>query len=325
MTTTDFSTTTPENQKPPKNYKNALIGVLIAAFLILAGFFIVDKNKSASTIQQQQTQIEKGIDEKSDIQKSFDASLVRLDSMTNFNSSLQTKNSSLQSQLSESNQVIAKEKTEIRSILNKKNATAEELSKAKMMIADLNSKISGMEQQIAQLTQQNQSLTQDKAALTQDLATSTAANQDLEKKVDVASTLYASQISITPVKDKGDGREKVTTKAKHVDKLLISFVVDNRIVQPGPLDIYVCIIGPDGNTIIADSTVSSTFTTREEGDKKFTSKVTVSLEAAKQKVVEFGFKPSSHFQQGTYLIQIYNNGFKIGEGTRVLKKSGLFS
>jgi hypothetical protein len=33
---------------------------------------------------------------------------------------------------------------------------------------------------------------------------------------------------------------------------------------------------------------------------------------------------NSQFQTGNYKIEIYNNGFKIGEGTRSLKKGGLF-
>src|SRR5258706_10891838 len=152
MSTTEFATTTPESQAPKKSYKNAVIGILTAALLFTGGYLIVDKNKSSETIQQQQTQIAKVNDEKSDIQKSFDASLVRLDSITSFNTSLQSK-------LSESNKEIDKKKSEIRNILNKKNATAAELAKAKTLIADLNSKITDMQQQVAQLTQQNQILT----------------------------------------------------------------------------------------------------------------------------------------------------------------------
>jgi hypothetical protein len=34
--------------------------------------------------------------------------------------------------------------------------------------------------------------------------------------------------------------------------------------------------------------------------------------------------PESDFQKGDYKIEIYHNGFKIGEGTRTLKKGGLF-
>ena len=51
----------------------------------------------------------------------------------------------------------------------------------------------------------------------------------------------------------------------------------------------------------------------------------VDLETAKKKNVEFAFTPGANFQKGNYTIQIYQNGFKIGEGTRELKKGGLFS
>src|SRR6185503_16200539 len=50
---------------------------------------------------------------------------------------------------------VAKMKTEIRSILNKKNATASELSRARNLIAQLNGKINDLESQIAMLTQEN--------------------------------------------------------------------------------------------------------------------------------------------------------------------------
>jgi len=245
---------------------------------------------------------------------------------------MSTVNTSLESKLTAKNDEIAKTKTEIRDILNKKNATAAELSKARNLIASLNSKISNMEQDIARLTTENQGLSQDKATLTQekeklnqDLTTTTTAKVELEKKVDVASTLNASNINVTPINVKNNGKEKISTTAKRVDKLIISFDVDNRIAQPGSTDVYVVVTGPDGKPISLDAMGSGTFTTREEGDKMFTAKVPVTIETAKKKNVEFAFTPQSKFQEGNYTIQIYQNGFKIGEGTQELKKGGLFS
>jgi peptidoglycan hydrolase CwlO-like protein len=319
-----------ETQTPRKNSsKNAILGILAFALVAVSGYLIYDKSKSGNTIEKQQTQIAAVTDEKSELQRSFDGSLARLDSMASVNSSLQSK-------LTESNNEIAKTKTEIRSILNKKNASAAELSRAKNLIAKLNSNIADMEQQIAKLTQDNQTLTQEKTVLTEektvltaekqklseDLTVTTTAKEELAKKVDVASTLNASSISITPLKVKGNGKEKVTSTAKRVDKLMISFNVDNRIAEPGTTDIYVVVLGPDGKPVAAQTEM---LTTREEGDKAFTAKVPVEIETAKQKHVEFAFAPGENFQQGSYTIQIYQNGFKIGEGTRELKKGGLFS
>jgi putative NADH-flavin reductase len=315
-----------EYPKPAaKNYKNATIGVLAFAVLGLGGYMLVDKNKTGEIIEKQQTQIAQVIDEKSEIQKSFDESLVRLDSMSNTNADLNNK-------LEGKTKEISKAKSEIRSILNKRNATTVELSRAKELIASLNETITSMQQDVARLTQENQTLTQEKVVLIQekeklstDLAATTVIKEDLTKKVEVASTLNASNIAITPVNIRKNEKEKVTSTAKRVDKLVISFDVNNRIAEPGTTDLYVLVTGPDGKLISEETLGSGTFTTREEGDKLYTTKLPVTLETATKKTVEFAFTPGADFMQGSYKIQIYQNGFMIGEGARELKKGGLFS
>jgi len=327
MNTINSGSTDSQNYPAQKPYKNIVIAVLAACTLGLGTYAIVDKNKSTEKIQQQETVIAKVSDEKTEIRKEFDASLARLDSMSSLNTGLEGK-------LTASTAEIKKMKADIRSILNNKNATAGQLSKAKKLIDELNGKITTMEADIAKLKEENKTLnedkvvlTQDKEKLTQDLTATTAVKQELEKKVDVASTLNASNIVITPINVKGNGKEKISTTAKRVDKLMISFDVDNRIAQPGTTDIFVLVTGPDGKVIttMADSSSAATFATREEGDKVFTAKVPVALETAKRKNVEFGFAPGNTFLQGNYKVQIYQNGFLIGEGTKELKKGGLFS
>jgi hypothetical protein len=155
--------------------------------------------------------------------------------------------------------------------------------------------------------------------------TTTTANDDLSKKVDIASTLVADNIKVVPLQDKKNGEEKITDKAKKVNKLSISFDVTNRIAATGQTDVYVCITGPDGKIISVPAMGSGTFTTREEGDKAFTSKVPVDFETGKMKNVKFTWKQDDAFQTGVYNIAIYHNGFKIGEQSRELKKGGLFS
>lgn len=314
-----------KQEQPRTNYKNAIIGVLALAFAGTGGYLIYDKNKNQEVIVQQQTQIAQVTDEKSDIQRSFDGSLARLDSMTGVNSALESK-------LSQKNSEITKTKNEIRSILNKKNATAAELSRAKVLIASLNDKITTMEQDMVRLTNDNQVLTNDKVVLTQekeklntDLTSTIVIKEELQKKVEIASTLNANNIAITPVNIRKNGEEKNTATAKRVDKLVISFDVNNRIAQTGTTEVFVLIIGPDGKPISTEALGSGTFTTREEGEKSFTTKLPVEVETAKKKSVQFSFAPGANFQQGNYIIQIYQNGFMIGEGTRELKKGGLFS
>jgi hypothetical protein len=313
------------------NSKNIIIAILAVALIGTGGYLLYDKNQSSVAIQKNETQLVQITEEKSDLRQSFDESLSRLDSMTGLNISLQEK-------LSVSNTEIAKAKSEIRSILNKKNATATELSRAKQLIAKLNGTITTMQADIARLTTENETLGQEKIALTserdilttdkqkltQDLETTTTAKVDLEKKVDVASTLNASNIIIKPIQVRNNGKEKVSEKAKRVDKILISFDVANRIAQPGQTDVYVVVTGPDGKPVSTTASAVGTFTTREEGDKAFTAKVPVDIETAKRKNVEFALTQPANFKEGSYRIQIYQNGFLIGDGTRALKKAGLF-
>lgn len=322
---TENESMTNRNSQESNKFKNILIALLGAGILILGGFFIFDHNKANSAIETQQTEVAKITTEKSDIQNSFDASLARLDSM-------RTINTEMNSKLDASTGEIAKMKTEIRSILNKRNATTAELSRARTLIAELNGKITDLETQVAQLTTENDSLKQDIVVLTSDkqvlsrnLDSTNTIKQVLEKKVDVASTLNADNITITPVKVRNNGKEKVSTVAKRVDKLKVSFDVNNRIIQPGTTDVYVIVIGPDGVPITTTTGETSQFTTREEGNQAFTAKLPVDLQTATTKNVEFAFAPGGHFQKGSYKIKIYQNGFLIGEKVRELKKGGLFS
>lgn len=324
FTSNEPKATPGELQAPSKSYKNAIIAILAIAFVSTGGYLLFSSKQTGKFMEQQKTEIAKVTDEKGDIQRSFDGSLARLDSITGINKNLNNT-------LSEKNDEITKKKTEIRNILNNKNATVAELSRAKVLIASLNDNITKMEEEVARLTQDNQTLTQDKVVLSQekeklnvDLTATNAIKDDLAKKVDIASTLNASNISITPLKVKNSGAEKVTTTAKNVDKFLISFDVINRIAQAGMTDLFVCITGPDGKSIATEALGSGTFTTRNDGDKSFTTKLSVEVETATKKTVQFSFAPVAKFQEGKYNIQIYQNGFMIGEGTRELKKGGLF-
>ncbi len=158
----------------------------------------------------------------------------------------------------------------------------------------------------------------------QNLQTSTTEKEELSQTVDVGSTFSASNIQITPVNERKNGKEKTTSTAKRVDKLVVSFDVENRIARSGPADMYIIVTGPNGQVVSDATQGSATLTTRTEGDKPFTAKVPVDYEQGTRKAVQFPIRQAD-FQTGNYKIEIYHNGFKIGEGVRSLKKGGLFS
>lgn len=162
-----------------------------------------------------------------------------------------------------------------------------------------------------------------KKVVEQTLATTQQEKAHVE---DVGSTLHASNINITGIDVKGSGKEKSTTTAKRVDVFRISFELDeNRIAPSGSKELYVCVYSPDGTPITIPANGSGSFQTRDEGEKVFTNKVVVDYEQGKRIPVNFDWKPEGgKYQTGNYKIEIYQNGYKIGEGTKSLKKGGLF-
>jgi len=324
MTNTNYpSATTPPQPAKNKNGKNIIIGVLAAGLLGTWGYLLYDKNKSGEKISQQQTQITTLDSAKTAIQLEFDNALARLDSVTG-------SNNNLQGQLADRQKEIEAKKTEIRKILNDKKSTEGQLAKARKMIGELNDKITGLEAEVARLTGENQELTaantslkQEKSVMEQNLVTTTSEKEELSKTVDVGSTFTASNIQVTPVNEKKSGKEKNTATAKKVDKLVVSFDVENRIAKSGPADMYLIVTAPDGKVITDASLGSSTLNTRTEGDKPFTTKVSVEYTQGQRKNIQFPLR-NGDFTTGDYRIEIYHNGFKIGEGIRSLKKVGLF-
>jgi len=323
MTDTNYPSATSSTPQPQsrknKNTKNIAIGLLAAGLLGTWGYLLYDKNKSEKTINDQQASITKVTDEKGDLQANFNASLARLDSITGANNNLQGEKTALQKD-------IDARKVEIRKILNDKNATQAQLAKARTMISELNGKISGLEAEVTRLTGENQelnvantSLKQEKSDLETNLATTNTEKDELAKTVDVASTFSASNIQVTPIDEKKNGKEKTQTTSKKVDKLVISFDVENRIAKSGPADMYVIVTAPDGKVM----TDAGVLNTRTDGDKQFTAKVPVDYVQGQRKPIQVPIR-NEDFQTGDYKIEIYHNGFKIGEGTRSLKKGGLF-
>jgi predicted nuclease with TOPRIM domain len=325
MANTNYPTTESPRNNPPRNNntKNILIGVLAAGLLGTWGYFLYDKNQSDEKIQVTQTQANTAMSSRDSVQLLYNDALTRLDSITG-------NNNNLQGQLGERQSDITKLKNEINSILRKRNATAAELSRAKSLISTLNGKIANLEQEVARLTGENQQLasnntqlTAEKQVLETNLQTTTAEKDELASTVDVASTFSASNIAIKPVNEKKNGKEKETTTAKRVDKLVVSFDVENRVARSGPADLYVFVTNPAGQVVSDPSMGSGTLTTRTDGDRQFTYKSTLNYDQGTRKSVQIPLRQND-FQTGNYKIEIYQNGFKIAEGVRSLKKGGLF-
>lgn len=315
-----------QNPAPPKDNRKIVYGVLIAALLGTWGYIIYDKNKSAEALSQVQQQYTTADSARSIVETEYNDALARMDSLTG-------DNTKLQGELAQRKTDIDNLKNRIRIELSKKDG---DLSKARNMIKELNGKISDLLAEVQQLKEQNGELTAANQQLTSDKETLAQQKSEVEQNLastqaekarveDVGSTLHASNINISAFNLKNSGKEKETTTAKKVDVFRISFDLDeNRLATSGNKDLYVCVTGPDGNPITIPGN-SSSFKTRDDGQKVYTNKVSINYEQGKRTPVSFDWKPENgKYLTGEYKIQIYQNGYKIGEGVKSLKKGGIF-
>lgn len=307
---------------PRRDWRNPLLAILIIALLGTWGYIIWKNNQSKETIQQKDTVIATTSSQKDELQRELDEATSRYDQIKTGAANMAHSKDSV---ISNRDRDIRAKRDEIRRLLSKDKASAEEIAQAKSLIRSLNSDIDSYRSKIETLEGEKIVLTQEKNAITQErdekqrsLDSAQIQIKEKEALLDIGSTLHASNFSILGISER-NGQEKETSTAKRVDKLRISFDLDeNRITQTGVKNIYVCITGPDGAPI-----TSGQFDTRE-GQKFFTQKVDINYTQGQRQTVSFDWRKGNSFQTGDYHIEVYNNGFKIGEGIRTLKKGGIF-
>lgn len=321
-TTTSTTARTANNN----NVRTILLGVLIVALLGTWGYIIWDKNNTKEQMTQKETLIASTSTQRDELQKELADATMRYDM-------LKTSNSRKDSTITERDREISEKKDRIASLLSKSNASAAELREARSLINSLNTDIEGYKSQIEILQGQKMQLTQEKVVVTQerdkvkkDFDSAQVVIKDKENVIDVGSTLQASNFNIIGLKEKSRGKEKVTSTAKRVDKLRVSFDLNENMIAPsGTKEIYVVITAPDGTPVAVEGLGSGKFSTREGEEKIYTQKLDVNYVQNKRQNVTFDWKQNKDFNTGNYKIEVYNNGFKVGEAFRPLKKGGLFS
>lgn len=306
--------------------RGVLLGVMAAALIGTWVYIIWDKNNTRESLAQKDNLITTTSTERDELQKELADATMRYDM-------LKTSNSKKDSAITAKDREIDEKTQRIQSLLSKANASERELGQARSLIASLRGDIEGYKNQIEMLEGQKVQLAQEKMVVTQerdrvirDFDSAKVVIREKEDIIDVGSTLHASNFNIVGINEKSGGKEKVTDKAKRVDKLRVSFDLDENMITPsGNKEIYIVITAPDGNTIAVESLGSGTFNTREGEEKMFTQKLDVNYVQNTRQTVSFDWKHESDFATGNYKIEVYNNGFKVGEGYRPLKKGGLFS
>lgn len=299
------------------NNSKIIIGILIVALIGSWIYFNSAIGSKTEIINGKDIKIASIDSSKNALNAEFIAASAKVDSLT-------LQNQQLSGDVLVKANEIQKLKANIGNILKNKNASDKELAEAKLLIASLNGKITNLladlgkaQEENKQLTAKNEDLSNQNTTLNTNLS---AATKEKDRLQDIGSTLHASGFSIQALRVREDGSERKTSNAKRANTIRVSFQIDkNKITPTGNQDIYVCLTAPDGKAFGEAGNI----TTREDGTKPYANKLTIQYVQNETLPVSYDVKQTAKFTEGEYKVEVYNNGFKIGEGKTTLKK-GLF-
>ena len=133
-------------------------------------------------------------------------------------------------------------------------------------------------------------------------------NTQLADAVEKGSALNLSTISVDAIKERNSGKLVSTSRARATDKFKVCFTIaDNVIAEAGDREFYIEVLGPQGN-VLGEGLTKTT----EEGNSLTYSKGTnFYYENDALDVCDYINKPSGDFQDGNYMVNVYDNKLKL--------------
>lgn len=191
-------------------------------------------------------------------------------------------------------------RNEISRMLNETNLTKEDLKKALMKIQDLQIKVSQYNNPLSIAGASNSTKVQNTPITT---ISKTQINPGLAEAL-----FQANDLNLEAIKSKEGGADA------HFN---ISFQLRNTNAINGTANVFLIIKDPVGNTIQDDEWIAGVFSSKSEGTKKYSRKMI--WEFNKNDIRKFSTTvPIKGFTDGTYQLQVYCNGIKVGKADLVL-------
>lgn len=298
-------------KQPNKTKEYIIIGILGVLLLGSVSYNIIQSQKTEETTRLFTIDLKDEKNAKILLQK-------ELDSLTSEFEKTKESVSVRDSLLSRRDAEIFDKQREIQNILNKNDISQSELKQARRMIAALNADIGRFKQEIIVLQKQNDSLTvanttlnTEKTAISEELISEKEKAQETE--ANVRSTFSISNYKLTGLQVKRSGKEVETDKAKRIDKLRVSFDLDeNQFAETGVKEIFIAIYKPDGTLGRFANASPGSIDTWSLGTVQYSDKIKFNYTKGSSQNISFDWE-DYEFPKGTYKIDLYQNGFKIGQ------------
>jgi len=195
-----------------------------------------------------------------------------------------------------------------------------ELSQLKKENVELVAKNKDLFSQNGTLTSENMGLKTAKQLLADSVNDAYRRNRELTAKVTRASALQAQFVQALALSDKNKERDGGVYRASKVDKIKVIFQLQpNPIAKQDVKTIFMRVLDPDG-AVLYDSGVGSGNFDMFGKESTYTAKTDIQFQNNGQGVeIVYGRGSAIQYREGHYKIELYSEGFKIGEGSFDIK------
>ncbi|MFY7827631.1 MAG: hypothetical protein ACOVQ4_10910 [Flectobacillus sp.] len=319
------------NQNSSNASNNSLLKIILglaAVVILVLGYMLYNANQKTDS---QESIINQKIEELTTVRTRLDSISTQLDAKIAEIKELGGKVEELENLKARLN----KDKVELKNTSKFDKNTYEE--KIQEYIVLLNEK----DQQISKLRAENESLLKEKGVLTQEkegvvrentglraerevltqsVTEERSKNEELTKKVRIGAQLKAINIQVLAVNSRGKVQDGGNYKSKKMNQLLVIFnLPSNPLTEQNEKEIILRILDPTG-AVISDSALGSGIFQFNGIETAYTSKKVVEYTNNDQRVeMLFSRGESSKYNSGNYSVELYAEGFKIGQGVFTVK------
>ncbi len=306
-----------------KDTKTLLLGMLSAGLVGTWVYHLYDKtqytNKRNEVFIKDSIAVAQGV--RDSLHKIYSYTINNLDAELD---STKSTAGLLKGELSTKLAEIKKLRFEIANILKRNNFNKEDLDLAKkktvelqQLVADLQNKNTTIEEEKNQISDILDKVNIQVKSLEGNVQKLDQANKVLTEKVTLASTFMASEIKFSPVTFKND-KELETNQANKVSKFVISFTVQNNLSDYENTGVFVVITQPNGSILKNEDAWETNTLNLQSGSRiNYTRRVKFEYQKGESKKVIFSLN-AEEYLNGTYTLQLYHNGYMIGQIMKTL-------
>ena len=312
----------------PKHNKDFLKNIIIAALAVLllfaVGYIVYSKEANAKNSNEMQGYI-------TDLERSREILKQELRIVRADFDDAKTRVVKKDSSLSYQDRLILDKQKEIQSILNKEGITSDELNRAKRLISSLQADIKVYKTEIARLKDENKKLSNQNTELTSENSNLTDQKKTVESNLneekenrqnlikETNSTLSISNYTIKGLRVKSNGKEVETTRARRIDKVRVTFDLDKNLnAASDTKELFVSVYKPNGEVGKFKGANSGETKLRSGSPIQYSDRVNVNYNNMSGSRVTFDWVDYD-FPKGEYKIDIYQNGYKVGQNVITLK------